>query len=694
MNIESSFKEQLNKLIDDEKEFEYFREIAKKYMMSKPYFVKNMLDDLMFFSLENNLRKITAWTSYYLGWHFINILEYDKAVKSFFMSNEIFEEIGDKEGLIYACNGLSNVYCEIGQFKLANEWGLKGISLCEEIGEKEPLIILYINTGINYIQMKNFHKSKEIFDNIKMMDYKLTNNQIISCKLSIAEIEVNIGDPYVALEYLEETLDLEIEEEMLIDISETYRLKGMAYVKLGEYDVAEKQFIKSYDFSNSYNYIYQKCSVMVEWSKLHFAVGRYDKATELLYEVVKISKSKDLNILLRESYHVLYTVYKKLENVEKALHYLEEYISIDDIMYDYEQNQLMAKMNIKHSKSKADLYKLLYDKNELLSSVGQKIISNLDINSIIDIINNEISNLLYADVFGIAFYNSDEHEGTYYYVEQNSETKSVIPFNVNENSTFSSYCIKNKADIIVYNKETDYIKYNITLDKYYMDQPEKSMLYTPLIIKDKVIGVMTVQSYEENTFDENDLNTLKIIANYSAIAIHNALSYKKVEEIAIYDNMTGFLTRFEIIRLGELIYKKYKDDNKKFSIIMIDIDDFKLINDTYGHVIGDKAINMVTESISRCIRTTDYIGRYGGDEFLLICPGLSLPETVEVAERIRIAISKQTYVIDEKISINITISLGVYEFGKSDVSFIGGLEIADKRLYDSKKDSKNKVSYK
>ncbi|MDD4780249.1 MAG: GGDEF domain-containing protein [Tissierellia bacterium] len=692
--MDITFKEQISKLIEDEDNFEYFRDIAIKHMTSKPYFVKNMLDELMIFSLKNNLHKISAWTYYYLGWHYMVILEYDKAVKSFFRSKEVFEEINDKKGLIYACNGLTNVYCEIGQFKLANEWGIKGINLCEETKEKEPLAMLLINTGINYIQMKNFYESKEIFNTIKMMDFKLFDSQILSCKLALAEIEINIGNPCVALKYLNETLDLESDEELSGSICETYKLKGMAYFKLEEYNVAEKEFIKSYDLSNLCGYINQKCSVMVEWSKLYLAVGRYDVAIELLEEVVKISKSKDFNILLRESYHILYTIYKKNNHIENALYYLEEYICIDDKMYDYEQNHLIAKMNIKNSKKEADLYKLLYDKTELLSSIGQKITSSLDLNSIIETISEEIDKVINADIFGISFYNNDKQEGTYYFFNQNNGTKNIVPFNIDENNTFSSLCIKNKENIIVNNKEVDSAKYNVVLDKKYIGKKEKSMLYTPLIIKENVIGVITVQSYFENTFTKNDLDTLKIIASYSAIAIHNALSYKRVEEIAIYDNMTGFLTRFEIIRLGELVYKKYKDDNKGFSIIMIDIDDFKLINDTYGHVKGDKAINMVTESISKCIRTTDYIGRYGGDEFLLICPGLKLCDAVEIAERIRRTISKEIYVIDEGILINITLSLGVYEFSKYDLSFIDGVQKADKRLYKAKRDSKNKVTYK
>lgn len=689
--MDSNFKytNELNILIDNEDNFEFFRNLAIKYLNSNPKFIKEILDEVLKFSKENNLYKVKAWTCYYLGWYYEYMSEYGNALDAFLISNDLFEMINDKKGLIYACNGLTNSYCQIGQFKLANEWGLKGISLAEEIDEKEALILLLINTGINYIQMKNFYKSKEILNCIKMMNFELTKRQLIAYKLGLAEIEINIGDPRIALVHLDEVT--KIDDELTVDTSETYKLKGMAFVKLNEYEMAKKEFMKSYDLSNLQGYTHEKCCAMIEWSKLNCMIKRHHDAVNLLDEVVEIAKSGKFKAILKEAYHLLHKIYKELGSANKSLSYLEEYILLDDEIYDYEQNQLLAKMNINHTKREANLYKLLYDKTELLSSIGQKIISNLDLNLIINIINKEIYKLIKTDIFGIAVYDSTKDEVAFNFARGSSDLVEIISFNINDDSSFGAYCLKNKADIIIGNVSEEYSKYVSHNYVHNDSQFEKSRIYTPLIIKDKVVGLMTVQSYIENTYDKNDLNTLKIIANYSAIAIDNALSYKKIEKIATYDNMTGFLTRFEIIRLGEIIYEKHKDKDISFCVIMIDIDNFKSINDSYGHVFGDKALNMVTDTISKCIRTTDYIGRYGGDEFLLICPGAEQEEAIDVAERIRKTICNKTYLIGENALVSITLSLGVYEFGKNEMSFIDGVKMADKYLYNAKKGSKNKV---
>jgi diguanylate cyclase (GGDEF)-like protein len=691
MEYKLKYADEMNKLLEDEKNIDFFRELFSK--RSDPEKRKEIIEILIDFSNKNNLINTKAWGYYYLGWCHFDKSHYDEAAESFLVSNDLFETTKNSTGLIYACNGLTNVYCQIGQFKLANEWGLKGISLCEETGNKEALATLLINTGINYIQMKYFSKGKEILKSIEILDCKLSKEQKVSCLLALAEIEINMGEPNLALTHIDNALKLEEELHTTVDICEIYKLKGMAYVNLGLYDLAEEALKKSYDYSVEFDYVYEKCCAMVEIARLYVLVGRNQEAIEMLSNVTDISKSREFNVMLREAYHVLYTIYKGMNMSYQALDYLEKYIAIDDDMYDYEQNQLMAKMNVKHTKREADQYKSLYDKTELLSTIGQKIISNLSVKSIIEIISEEINKLIATDFFGIAVYDQENDLANYYFIGDNKKRyQKIVRFDENQSNTFGAYCIKNKKDIIIGNSNKEYKKYieNRPIELNETNMNMVSLIYIPMIINDKVVGLMTVQSNEENAYSQNDLHTLKILANYSAIAIKNAISYEKIEALATYDNLTRFLSKFEILKLGEIIYNKFKSNNSKFSVAMIDIDNFKCVNDTHGHVLGDKVLSALAENISRCIRNTDYIGRYGGDEFLLICPGIGKAEAADVAERIRLAIEKEEYTFGDA-KIKVTISLGVHEFDSKDLSFMDGVNKADKNLYCAKDNNKNMV---
>ncbi|WP_313344238.1 sensor domain-containing diguanylate cyclase [Sedimentibacter sp.] len=693
MNFQQKYADELKKLKENEDYIEVFRfTMDRRHDLNE---MKEVIEGLMKFSKENNLNKVKAWIYYYLGWYHFDRYHYEKAAESFLISNDIFNLLNYKHGLIYACNGLTNVYCQIGQFNLSTEWGLKGISLCEETDNKKALVILLVNTGINYIQMKNYKKGKEILNSIKITEQELTKKQLVSLNLSFAEIEINIGDPYLALTYIDLVSRNEKEFKVTSEVCEIYKLKGMAYVKLNLYDIAEQEFEQAYDFANKNELLYEKCSVAIEWTKLSIILGRKQKAIKELLEVIEICKSKRIKVLLREAYHILYTIYKDFNKPYEALKCLEEYMQIDDEMYDYEQNQLMAKMNFKHTKREADQYKLLYDRTELLSNIGQKILSNLSISSIVKIIDEEINKLINTDYFGIAVYDSDLDQATYYFVGENTKIKDVIHFDGENETSFGSYCIRNKKDIIISNAQKEYKKY---IDRFPTDfkgtegkSEMKSVIYTPLIINDKAVGLMSVQSSEENAYDLNDLNTLKILANYSAIAIENAINYKRVEDKATYDNLTSFLSKFEIIRLGEIIYEKHKVNKLKFSVAMIDLDNFKNVNDSFGHIYGDKALTMVADTISSCIRNTDYIGRYGGDEFLLICPGLGEPEAIDVAERIRKTIENKIFDLGDGILVSVTLSIGVHEFKEVDKSFLDVLKKADKCLYFAKGSNRNLV---
>jgi len=206
-------------------------------------------------------------------------------------------------------------------------------------------------------------------------------------------------------------------------------------------------------------------------------------------------------------------------------------------------------------------------------------------------------------------------------------------------------------------------------------------MYTPMIVKGKIIGVMTVQSKDENVYNQNDMNTLKVLSNYAAIAFENAISYKKMESIAIYDNLTGLLSRREILKIGNVALNHNVNSKDKLTIAMIDVDKFKNVNDSYGHTSGDKVLREVAECVSKNIRKTDFAGRYGGDEFLLVYSNTRV-------DRVRELVFSKKHLLDSD-KINVSISIGLYEFEDGVDDFMSGVKKADLALYSAKNKSRN-----
>ncbi|MBE0425674.1 MAG: sensor domain-containing diguanylate cyclase [Nitrospirae bacterium] len=157
------------------------------------------------------------------------------------------------------------------------------------------------------------------------------------------------------------------------------------------------------------------------------------------------------------------------------------------------------------------------------------------------------------------------------------------------------------------------------------------------------------------------------------------------------DDLTGLLNRRAILEKLEEEVNRAKRYRSQLALIICDIDYFKEINDTYGHDIGDKALQIISSLIKSSLRNTDIIGRYGGDEFFLILPETSMEGAKEIAERIRFIIKDFNLKLNKNKSIKTTVSIGVAEFdaGKEDInSFI---KRADNALYVAKDKGRNRV---
>ncbi len=167
---------------------------------------------------------------------------------------------------------------------------------------------------------------------------------------------------------------------------------------------------------------------------------------------------------------------------------------------------------------------------------------------------------------------------------------------------------------------------------------------------------------------------------------------KQLEYLSSYDSLTSIFNRRQIIQILENEISRFERFNKSFSILLLDVDHFKNVNDEYGHLFGDKALIELTHLIQKKIlRSIDNMGRYGGEEFLIILPGTDKFGGIIASERIRNSISEFPFFNDElKIDVNITVSIGVSSIAKGD-DINSLLRKADIALYRAKETGRNKV---
>jgi diguanylate cyclase (GGDEF)-like protein/PAS domain S-box-containing protein len=197
-----------------------------------------------------------------------------------------------------------------------------------------------------------------------------------------------------------------------------------------------------------------------------------------------------------------------------------------------------------------------------------------------------------------------------------------------------------------------------------------------------------------------DMNIVPLRDNQGAVTHYASIErdltrYKKIERqlanMALFDSLTGTLTRPAFYQHAEKEFSRSKRYYRPLSVIMLDIDHFKRVNDQYGHQGGDQVLQIFAEACMEVIRSTDLMGRVGGEEFALLLPDTPLKAAFNLAERLRERINKYPYLAGDML-IDITASLGVAELQGDDADFKMLLQRADEALYRAKHEGRNRVS--
>ncbi|HAV92793.1 TPA: hypothetical protein DCW38_06400 [candidate division WOR-3 bacterium] len=219
-----------------------------------------------------------------------------------------------------------------------------------------------------------------------------------------------------------------------------------------------------------------------------------------------------------------------------------------------------------------------------------------------------------------------------------------------------------------------------------MDVPF-SEITTPLKISGKIIGVLNVEAEGSNALDDNDFRIISILSSHLATAIDNTFKYEETERISVTDAMTGMYNyRFFMNKLKEEI-ERAKRLSIPISVIMIDVDFFKEINDTHGHIVGDSIIKELAELLQNIIRKGDIVTRYGGDEFFIILPGAGKVFTHALSERV----IKQDKEYKFVQNIKLTISLGIVTYPDDADNIESLLKWVDDALYDAKRKGRDRI---
>jgi diguanylate cyclase (GGDEF)-like protein len=222
------------------------------------------------------------------------------------------------------------------------------------------------------------------------------------------------------------------------------------------------------------------------------------------------------------------------------------------------------------------------------------------------------------------------------------------------------------------------------------DTETGSLLAVPLMVRGRPLGVLElVSNSAQAPFNEEDLRAAATIADFAAIAIDNARNFQKVQELTLTDEHTGLFNSRHLSGQLELEVARAVRFSRPLSLIFLDVDDFKSINDARGHLVGSAALKHVGQVIQSTIRGVDSAYRYGGDEFAVLLVETGREGSNVVAERMVSAFVDQPFDVEVGAPVPMSVSVGVASFPEDGISAQGLLDAADKAMYRAKKLGKN-----
>jgi len=349
----------------------------------------------------------------------------------------------------------------------------------------------------------------------------------------------------------------------------------------------------------------------------------------------------------------------------------------------FHNNTESHKLN-KDLKDQADRLIVLYD-------IGKAITSTLDIDTLLELIYDQLSRVIKSDAYFVALYLPEKHKLD---IRILFDKKHRYPTEiVDANEGLSSWLVEHQKPLLIQDlpNELEYLPVEPILvgDK----QLSRSWLGVPMLIENELIGILAVASYSPQMFNETDQLLLEQIAQQAALSIQNARNYQEMTRQAKMDSLTG------VSNHNHFIEKLYEESEKALttltplSMIMLDIDHFKLYNDTYGHIIGDDVLRLTVQAMKSHIKKTDTIGRWGGEEFGIILPNATTTQANMVANRIRRTLSElPLFNVEGKTIPKPTISQGIANIPEHTTDPDDFVVIADRALFRAKGKGRDQVA--
>jgi diguanylate cyclase (GGDEF)-like protein len=292
----------------------------------------------------------------------------------------------------------------------------------------------------------------------------------------------------------------------------------------------------------------------------------------------------------------------------------------------------------------------------IFHDVAKALTSSLDLDSILQTIMEKMAEYFRPDTWSLLMVD-EEREELYFAIAVGTASEALKNVRLKVGEGIAGWVAKNGERLVVPDVMNDprFAKRIDEMTKW----ETRSIICVPLRSKHRVLGVIQLVNVNMKHFNDQEVFFLQSLCDYAAIAIENARSVERIQELTITDDCTGLFNARHLYKTLETEVYRSSRFGYEFTVLFIDLDHFKQVNDTHGHLIGSKLLNEIGYLIKAQLRLIDYAFRYGGDEFVVLLPQTGKDAALVVARRLRDSMRTSMFCSEEGLNLNVRASIGL-----------------------------------
>ena len=324
----------------------------------------------------------------------------------------------------------------------------------------------------------------------------------------------------------------------------------------------------------------------------------------------------------------------------------------------------------------------------IFHDVAKALTSSLDLDSILQTIMEKMAEYFQPDTWSLLMVDEQKNE-LYFAIAVGSAAEALKNVRLKVGEGIAGYVAKYGEKLVVPDVRADK-RFAKRIDKVTQWETQ-SIICIPLRAKLRVLGVIQLVNVDMAHFGHEEQFFLQALCDYAAIAIENARSVEKIQELTITDDCTGLYNARHLYKTLETEVYRSARFGYEFSVIFIDLDHFKQVNDTHGHLVGSKLLAEIGYLVKAQLRLIDFAFRYGGDEFVVLLPQTPKDAALVVARRLRDSLRSSIFCKEEGLNLNVRASIGLATYPHDAKTPHDIIRQADEMMYMVKNSTRDNI---